>query len=178
MVSTSDCNAGGLPIKSGILPLLKHTCGEVTGCHAGHQVTSPLGFKDRVSSLIYVWQRGMCYMFHEIHLWCDTCWCIGGQHGSWADLFHIPETRHWWGSNGTRTLYRLSYLCVLHNALGNVSFFCDNISCRKRGVYVIRPKMGLPLTVVPGDARLYPSQYNSRSAIVSNDYNVQTAGHM
>ena len=37
MVSTSDCYAGGLLMESGILPLLKHTCGEVIGCHGGHQ---------------------------------------------------------------------------------------------------------------------------------------------
>ena len=37
MINTSDYCAGGLLIESGILPLLKHTCGEVTGCHAGHQ---------------------------------------------------------------------------------------------------------------------------------------------
>ena len=34
---TSDCYAGGLPIESGILPLLKHACGEATGYYAGHQ---------------------------------------------------------------------------------------------------------------------------------------------
>ena len=28
-------------------------------------------------------------MFPEIHLWCYTCWPLGGQHGCWADLFHI-----------------------------------------------------------------------------------------
>ena len=39
MVSTSDCcYAGGL--ESGILPLLKQACGEVTSCHAGHQEIS------------------------------------------------------------------------------------------------------------------------------------------
>ena len=31
VVSTSDCYVGGLPIKSSILPLLKHPCGEATG---------------------------------------------------------------------------------------------------------------------------------------------------
>ena len=24
------------------------------------------------------------YTFPEIHLWGDTCWPLGGQHGSWA----------------------------------------------------------------------------------------------
>ena len=40
MVSTSDRYVGGLPIESGIIPLLKHTCGEVISCHAGHQEVS------------------------------------------------------------------------------------------------------------------------------------------
>ena len=31
--SMSDWYVGGLPIKSGILSLLKHACGEATGCH-------------------------------------------------------------------------------------------------------------------------------------------------
>ena len=37
MVSRSDCYVGGLLIKSGILPLLKHVYGEATSCHAGCQ---------------------------------------------------------------------------------------------------------------------------------------------
>ena len=32
----------------------------------------------------------VCYMFPEIHLWCYTCWPLGGQHGCQADLFQIP----------------------------------------------------------------------------------------
>ena len=37
------------------------------------------------------------YTFPEIHLWGNTCWPLGGQHGSRAVLFHIP-VRHWWDS--------------------------------------------------------------------------------
>ena len=66
----------------------------------GLLVMSPLGFKARVGSLIRTWQRHACYMFPEIHIWCDTCWPLSVQHGSQANLFHIPATRHWWGSNG------------------------------------------------------------------------------
>ena len=40
VISMSDRYAGVLPIESGILPLLKHACGEVIGCHAGHQEVS------------------------------------------------------------------------------------------------------------------------------------------
>ena len=36
-VSTFYCYARGLRIKSGIIPLLKYTCGEATVCYAGHQ---------------------------------------------------------------------------------------------------------------------------------------------
>ena len=41
----------------------------------------------------------MCYTFSEIDLRCNTCQPLGGQHGSWANLFHIPVTRYWWDSN-------------------------------------------------------------------------------
>ena len=63
----------------------------------GLLVMSPLGFKAKVGSLIHIWCRCMCYIFNEIHLWCDTCH-HGGQYGSQAVLFHIPVSRHWWGS--------------------------------------------------------------------------------
>ena len=65
----------------------------------GLLVTSPLGFKVRVSSLICPWQRHMCYTFPEIHLWCDTCWPLGSQHGSLSIsstyLWDIGGTRNW-----------------------------------------------------------------------------------
>ena len=50
----------------------------------GLLVASPLGFKVRVTSLIHAWQRHMCYIFPEIHLWCDTCRPLVGHHGSQA----------------------------------------------------------------------------------------------
>ena len=37
-------------------------------------------------------------MFHEIHLWCNTCIPLGSQHGSQAILFHILQSRHSFGS--------------------------------------------------------------------------------
>ena len=55
----------------------------------GLLVTSPLGFKARVGSLI-----SSRYLFSEIHLWCDTCWPFGGQHGSWAVTYLQAG---WWG---------------------------------------------------------------------------------
>ena len=38
----------------------------------------------------------LCYMFPEIHLWCDTCCPFGGQHGSWA-----VSSTYLWGIGGT-----------------------------------------------------------------------------
>ena len=37
----------------------------------------------------------------QIHLWCNTFWCLNGQHCSWALLIHIlPRThKHRWDSN-------------------------------------------------------------------------------
>ena len=64
----------------------------------GLLVTSPLGFKARVGSLIHTWWGHMCYMFPEIHLWCYTCWPLGSWYGSQAILFHILASRYWWGS--------------------------------------------------------------------------------
>ena len=40
-----------------------------------------LVWKPRVCSLIHTWQRHMWCMFHDIYLWCDTCWALDGQHG-------------------------------------------------------------------------------------------------
>ena len=61
-------------------------------------VTSPLGLKVRVGSLIHALWRHICYTFPEIHLWCNTYQPLDSQHGSQADLFYIPVSRHWWGS--------------------------------------------------------------------------------
>ena len=46
----------------------------------GLLVMSPLGFKATVGSLICTWQWCTCYTLSEIHLWCDTCRPLGGQH--------------------------------------------------------------------------------------------------
>ena len=61
---------------------------------SGLLVKTPLGFKTRVDSLVKV------YVLHlpKIYLRCNTCWPLGGQCGSQADLFHIPVNKHWWGS--------------------------------------------------------------------------------
>ena len=67
---------------------------------------SPLGFKARVDSFVFTWQRCMCYTLLEIHL--ET---------SPADPIHIPATSHWWDSNGrpimSQTNALLNELCWL-----------------------------------------------------------------
>ena len=82
----------------------------------GLLVMSPLGFKARVSAL-----------FPEIHLWFNTCWPLGGQHGSQTIFSHVPVSRHWWNlklgsimwqKNALRTeLCRLNiyYYCLIHS---------------------------------------------------------------
>ena len=50
---------------------------------------SSLGFKARVGSLIRTWQRHTWCIFPEIHLWCNTCQPLGGQHCS-CSLPHMP----------------------------------------------------------------------------------------
>ena len=72
-------------------------CGHWYPCF-GLLVTSPPGFKASVGSLIHAWQRHMCYMFSQIHLWCNTYWPLGSQPGVQAVLFHILVSQHWWGS--------------------------------------------------------------------------------
>ena len=57
---------------------------------------SPLGFKARVGSLIQAWWRCTCYTFPEIHLWCDTCQPLGGQHGS-----RVVSSTYLWGISRT-----------------------------------------------------------------------------
>ena len=59
------------------------------------------------------------YMFPEIHLWCDTCWPLGGQHGSWA----ISST-YLQGIGGTRnrklSCYHLQ--CEIRQARGSTDW--------------------------------------------------------
>ena len=33
---------------------------------------------------------------HEIHLWCDTSWPLGGQLGSQTIPIHVLVNKHWW----------------------------------------------------------------------------------
>ena len=40
------------------------------------------GFQSQSGQPFHTLQRCMCYMFHEIHLWCDTSQPLGGQHAS------------------------------------------------------------------------------------------------
>ena len=71
---------------------LKNFCGA-----SGLLVMSLLGFRARGGSLIHAWHRHTCYTFPKIHLWCDTCWTIDGQHSSQA-----------WARNWNLSCHRLS----------------------------------------------------------------------
>ena len=59
----------------------------------GLLVTSPLGFKARVGSLIQTLQRCMWYTFPEIYLWCDTSASVYGQHSSQSLFPHACLSR-------------------------------------------------------------------------------------
>ena len=50
----------------------------------------------KVCSALFTFGRGICVM-HSLRFTSGAT--PADQHGSWADLFHIPVTRHWWGSN-------------------------------------------------------------------------------
>ena len=50
---------------------------------------SPLGLKAKEGNLIHIWQSYMCNTLSKIHLWCNTCQPLGGQHGRRADLGRI-----------------------------------------------------------------------------------------
>ena len=105
-------------------------------------VTSPLGFKATVGSHIHTWWRQPHYTLPVIHLLCYTCCPLGGQHCCWADLFHIPATRHWWGSNGRpipslltappTALCRLGYVklvfLIVHHSFTQKAWVKYNIS--------------------------------------------------
>ena len=79
----------------------------------GLLVTSALGFKS---------QGGLACMLSclraipQIHLWCDTCWPLDGQHGSQATLTHVLAAvrhihKHWWrwGRSRSSNLWPGSY---------------------------------------------------------------------
>ena len=60
VVSTFNCYAGGLPIESAILPLLKHTCEEVSGCHAGCQEVSRCCTRDESQGMYIMYASAKC----------------------------------------------------------------------------------------------------------------------
>ena len=63
----------------------------------------------------------------QIDLWRDTCWPLGGQHGSWAIPTHILTNKHWWGSSSGSIVplphsVRLDLICFVHLKLIAGSF--------------------------------------------------------
>ena len=51
-------------------------------------VTSALGFKGRVDLSLASFLTCMQWI-PQIHLWCNTCWPLSGQHGSWFFFIHV-----------------------------------------------------------------------------------------
>ena len=80
----------------------------------GLLVMSPLGFKARAMTITLWPEWAALFMLGrgihvpEIHLWCDTCRPLGGQHSRRA-VFHIPA-RHWWDSKIWSAYSRYFYL--------------------------------------------------------------------
>ena len=79
----------------------------------GLLVTSPLGFKARVdpSHACFV----TCVQWiPEIHLWCNTCWPLGGQHGSQSRSLHACSRGRMLGFD-RKTSHTVSR-CPIHSA--------------------------------------------------------------
>ena len=59
-------------------------------------VTSALDFKPLLTFFVTCVQ-----LIPQAHLWCDTCWPLGGQHCSWAVLICVDLFGYqiWWDSN-------------------------------------------------------------------------------
>ena len=64
----------------------------------GFVVPSALSFKSRVDSPAVCF-IALTQLISELHLWCNTCWPLGKQHGGWAVSIHIHGNKHWWGSS-------------------------------------------------------------------------------
>ena len=78
----------------------------------------------------------------QIHIWCDTCWPLDGQHGSQATLTHILAAvrrihKHWWhwgwnrGSNhGLGLLYQtLCWFIYADMSIGTVFSMMSWVKC-------------------------------------------------
>ena len=145
-------------------------------------VTSPLGFKTRVGSALFLAEAYVLrYMFHEIHLWCDTWKPLGGQCGSRA-----VSSTYLQGIGGTRiqelsyhrsqceisqTLYRLP--CdSLHNL--SSTWFCFTVLVLTQ---VLIFENGACFLILDANAFLSPRwklryQYEGRSEIWRHDVDV------
>ena len=65
----------------------------------GILVTSTLDFKARLDPSLACF-RACAQCIPQIHLWCDTWWPLGSQHGCrafWSTYVHMYK--HWWDSN-------------------------------------------------------------------------------
>ena len=110
------------------------------------------GFKAREGSLINTWWRHTYYTFPEIHLWCDTYWPLGSQHGSWTNLFHVPASSHQWdlklGANMPQMTNSTFWLCGGSSGIALPKFSHTVRICRWLIVTVWGLDQSHPLTEV------------------------------
>ena len=112
----------------------------------GLLVMPALGFKARVDPLLVCFVACMQWI-PQIHLWCDTCWPLDGQHGSWLRSLHatyvaevgcrdsirsktLLNTDHHWPP----CLYKIvSWLCQINRWKNVLTFF--NFKNHKWSIY-------------------------------------------
>ena len=109
----------------------------------GLLVTSPLGFKARVDPLL------ACFLtcaqrIPEIHLWCDTCWPLGGQHGSRSSSLHATYVAEVGCQNSIRIYWWLVRATYVVDGLFLGDFFWKLVGT----VCIHMSHVQLPYTVI------------------------------
>ena len=95
-------------------------------------------YTPHIASRTSAWQRRMCNTFPEIHLWCNTCWPLGGKHGSRAVLFRIPVSKHWWSLNPGCIMSSLLHMCETRQANFQILVTRQISLCAHRPWYRLR----------------------------------------
>ena len=102
------------------------------------------GFQSQSGQPYSSLQRLTCYTFPEIHLWCDTCRPLGGQHGSWAVCsMYLPDWLSDGGGVSAQGVYTwglsaqgrcLPRGCLLGGMVSAYGGICPVWGCLPRGV--------------------------------------------
>ena len=71
----------------------------------------------------------------QIHLWCDNCWPLGSQHGTWAILIHVFVNKHWWGLRLGSIVHAAASQCETRQMVSRLSYACSTI---RTIIYFIR----------------------------------------